>query len=474
MMLNREINRVLIGVLVAFSLIVLSSSYWTIAGPNTIYQRDDNPRLVEAERAIQRGNIVDRDDNFLAISEQDRSVKRLYPHSEASSMVGYSSLRYGVGGAEAAYNSLLRGDTLPSDLTTSLINDLLHRPQAGSHIKLTLNLHVQQTLAAALADQRGAAVVLEVPSGGILGLVSVPGYDPNTLDSDWEILVAAPEKPFFNRALQGNYQPGGLLETPLMAAAIVANQPLSAFTENATQPVRIGDVDLVCAASPSSDLTLTQAYAFACPYPFTELAATLGIEQITETFDLFHLAQPPTLPGFIPEPDSSDNQTLSGINIAPEDLRDAALGQGALTVTPLQMAVMAAAVINDGNAPRPFTLLSTRAPDAAEWTKDTITRPTIAYMTQQTARQIQDLMREGVANYGSAVNAARSGIDIGGHATLAFSGEETQAWFIGFATLDGGRSIAVAIVLENSLDPGLAADLGGDILEITHEALRLS
>jgi peptidoglycan glycosyltransferase len=151
---------------------------------------------------------------------------------------------------------------------------------------------------------------------------------------------------------------------------------------------------------------------------------------------------------------------------------DNALGQGELTVTPLDMAVMAAAIINDGNAPQPYTLLETRAPGNTVWNPVLATRPTTPFTTQNTARQLQDLMRNAVAN-GGALNAARPNMDIGGHATLAFSGDQSQAWFIGFATLEGQRAVAVAIVIENSRDPGLAADIGGTILEAAHQALRL-
>jgi cell division protein FtsI/penicillin-binding protein 2 len=94
-------------------------------------------------------------------------------------------------------------------------------------------------------------------------------------------------------------------------------------------------------------------------------------------------------------------------------------------------------------------------------------------MTVNTARQLQDLMRNAVAN-GAAQNAGRPDIDIAGHASLAYSGEGTQAWFVGFATLRGRQGVAVAIVLENSDDPGLAADIGGTALMAAQTALNSS
>jgi peptidoglycan glycosyltransferase len=469
MTLSQEINRLVLGILALFMLIALAAAYWAIAGPDTILRRDDNPRLVVAEAAIRRGDILDRSGEPLATSviQDNNQVIRQYPHPEASSLVGYSSLRYGVGGAEAAFNATLRGDNLPADVPDQVLADILHRPQIGSDIQLTLDLDVQQVMAQAMDGQTGATVVLSVPNGEVLGLLSLPTYDPNRLDVNWDVLVAAPQKPFFNRVLQGQYQPGSALQTPLMAAALVAGQSIDDMTPDATQPVQIDDLSVSCALRlPPLSLSLREAYAFACPLPFEHMARQLGVQPVEEVLELWHMNMPPTLEGFPAQPESITR-------IQEDTLLKNALGQGPITVTPLQMAVMAAAVVNDGNAPEPYVLMAIRTPDAAEWRPIQQTRPTIPYMTERTARQLQDLMRNTVAN-GAALNAARPGIDIGGHAALAYSGAETQSWFVGFATLPGGRGVAVAVVLENSDDPGLAADIGGAILSAAHQKLNQS
>ncbi len=464
---TREINRLLLGVLAGFAIVALAAAYWAIFGIDTILTREDNPRLFEAEAAILRGDIVDRADHLLATSTigEDGSVSRNYEYPETSSALGYYSLRYGTGGAEAAYNSILRGDN--RDFTTQL----LHRPQVGTDIKLTLDLGIQQQIAQALNGRVGAVVVMGVPNGEILGLVSLPTYNPNTLDADWEMLIEAPGKPFFNRALQANYQPGGTLQTLLMAAALLNRQPLETVIENATDTVQLANVDVSCAVRlPEMALTLRDAYAFACPKPFEELAETLDREKIQDTFVTFQLNRPPSLEGFVPQPATGASVTSFPL-ITTDNLVENALGQGNLTVTPLQMAVMAAAIINDGNAPQPYTLAATRAAESDAWIPVEAIRPTIPYANANTARQLQDLMRSAVAN-GAAFNAARPNIDIGGHATIAYSGDETQAWFVGFATIAGRQAISVAVVLENSNDPGLAADIGGTVLAAAHEALR--
>lgn len=466
---TREINRLLIGVLGGFAFVALAAAYWAIFGMDTILTREDNPRLFEAEAAILRGDIVDRSDHILVTStlEANGRVSRNYAYPETSSALGYYSLRYGTAGAEAAYNSLLRGDN--RDFTA----ELLHQRQVGADIKLTLDLGIQQQIAQALNGRVGAVVVLGVPRGEILGLVSLPTYNPNTLDADWEMLIEAPGKPFFNRALQAAYQPGGTLQTLLMAAALLDRQPLETVIDNATDAVQLANVDVTCAVRlPDMPLTLRDAYAFACPKPFETLAETIGREKIQDTFATFQLNRPPTLNGFVVQPGVEAPLTPFPF-ITVDNLIENALGQGNVTVTPLQMAVIAAAIINDGNAPQPYTLSATRAPESETWIPVEAVRPTVPYANANTARQLQDLMRNAVAN-GAAFNAARLNIDIGGHATIAYSGDETQAWFVGFATIAGRQAIAAAVVLENSNDPGLAADIGGTVLAAAHEALKLN
>lgn len=467
----RSLNRLAAGLLAAFALVALAAAYWAVIGPDTILRRADNPRLVEAEASIVRGDIVDRRGTVLATSvvgDGSQFPQRVYPHPETSSVTGYASLRYGVGGAEAAYNAVLRGDTLPEDVWGAISDELLHRPQRGSDVRLTLDLEVQQALAAALNGHSGAAVVLAVPSGAVLGLVSAPTFDPNTLEANWAALAADPGRPFFNRALQGAYQPGGVLQTPMLAAGLIAEQPLDQPLEGATAAVETAGVALTCAVRlPFATLTLSEAYDFACPEPFRRLALALGPEAVLATFEMFHFYNPPTLTDFAARARAA---AVPAPVVTADNLIEMALGQGDIVISPLAAAALAAAVVNDGNAPQPYLLADTRAPGAADWAAVRDVRPTLPYVTAMTARQLQDLMRSAVVQ-GAALNAARPGLDIGGHAALAYAGDGAQAWFVGFATLPGLRGLAVAVVLEDSRDPGLAADIGGQALAAAYRAL---
>lgn len=479
------------GLLMALGFVVLAATYWAVTGTDTILLREDNPRRVEDEAAIWRGSIFDRDDSLLAQTTvgTNNLLKRDYLRPEVFGLVGYYSLRYGTGGVEAAFDAALRGDDFAADLGRVFAQDVLHQAQHGADVRLTVDLAVQRAALMAMGDHTGAAVVLNA-SGEVLALVSLPAYNPNALDERWDALVSAPEQPFFNRALQGRYQPGGVLQTPLMTAALIAGHPVNDVVEQAGRTLTLenltvsgnadnngeGDVGsttesvtLRCATPPPSNrLTLTEAYAFACPGPFADLFQTLGAGAIEDTFDLFALEQPNVLPGFAAQPGTATQNapSVNDLDASDELSLSDALGQGELTVSPLDMAVLTASIISGGNAPEPYMLLATRALDQP-WIRDEQVHGSRPVMTAQVANQLQTMMRAATVS-GSARRAARADITIGGHVALAYSGDQEQTWFVGYALQGQNQGVALALVLEDFGDPDTAAEIGGKILEAAY------
>lgn len=199
-----------------FAALALMAGYWGAVSAQGLVARDDNPRRVEAEMAIARGPILDRDGNVLARSDvvaEDHNTpryRRVYPSIEAAPAVGYYSQRYGAGGVEGVADGALRGQR-------SALDALLHRPQVGAIVTTTIDLDLQQRLSTALHARgtlttiKGAAIALDWRTGEVLALTSAPSFDPNTLDADWERLRTDPNAPLVNRATQGLYQPGELL-----------------------------------------------------------------------------------------------------------------------------------------------------------------------------------------------------------------------------------------------------------------------
>lgn len=473
MSFTREINRLMLGLLIVFFIIIGSAGYWAIVGDESILLREDNPRLVEDEARIRRGHIYDRDEVLLAesILNSEGFLERTYYHPEMYSALGYFSLRYGTSGAEAAYNSYLRGENFSNELDNFVQQDLLHLPQQGLDIQLTLDADVQQTIVSQMGDYHGAAVVLSVPGGEVLGLVSLPTFDPNTLDEDWQVLVEAEDNPFFNRALQGQYQPGGMLQTPLMVAGILTQQPFDIVTADANRPILVEDMSLGCAVEPEMpDLTYAEAYAYGCPFPFSLLAREVTASSLQNIFDAFRLSSPPNLQGFVIEQNPSGDLTPEA---TPEfNLAEDIIGQGDLTVNPLGMASLVSAIMNNGNAPQPYALQAYRTSNEI-WQVNAEERASIPLLTSNSARRLRELMVNNI-QFGASVSASQPNLTIGGHTALAISGDEVQTWFIGFALLEDNRGAVIAIVLEDTDDSFEVARMAGVILESAANNLRES
>jgi cell division protein FtsW (lipid II flippase) len=211
------IRQVSLALLIAFAALASVSGYWAFARHDALRTRDDNPRLVEAEQRIQRGPIRDRQNAVLASSQADDSgIQQRTYLTPTVPAVGYYSLRHGVGGIEASYDSLLRG-LEDRGKGERFLDELLHRQPEGRGVALTLDAGLNQQLAAMMeghgdvqdplagVELTGTIIVLDVASGEILALVSRPTYDPNTLDADWEQLASDPDAPLLNRATQGLY-----------------------------------------------------------------------------------------------------------------------------------------------------------------------------------------------------------------------------------------------------------------------------
>jgi penicillin-binding protein A len=471
---TREINRMMVGFIVAFSVILLAATYYALVGGITLLPREDNPRLVEAEQSIVRGSIYDRNGALLArtTSDADGFAVREYFHPTTYSALGYYSYRYGVAGVEAAFDQTLRG----ADLPPTLEQVMLHQPTRGSDIRLTLDLTVQQRVANAMTPHAGAALVTTVPGGEVLALVSLPTYDPNTLDNDWETLVASPGKPFFNRALQGGYQPGTVLQLPIMADAITRGQPLNSQFPSGGAPVQLDDLTLSCVTRPPQlRLTLSDAFVYGCPGAFAQIAATLNPDKLQTAFTNYRLNAPPTLPEFFPVAEEAQQTPAPRPVALPDNLTEQAniLGQGELNLSPIAVNALTAAVANGGNTPPPHIIQAMRPPNAETWTAMRQHRTSTPYMTAQAARQLNTLLKTSSTD-GTASVIAWEEQDVYALAGIAYSGEGMLVWFTGYARYSGGRAVIVTVVLEDTDDTQTAALVGKEAFQAARAVLAVT
>lgn len=448
----KEIQTTVIGLLAAFFLVALAAGYWAVTGPDTILSREDNPRLVEAESSILRGRLYDRDMGLLARSLATESgvAERTYTEPAMNSVLGYYSLRYGVGGLEATYEALLSGTTLPDNWNSFVRESLLHEARIGYDVQLTLDLNIQQDIVAAMSDHTGAAVVISVPSGEVLSLVSLPTYDPNTLDTDWETLVEAEDNPFFNRVLQGQYQPGSTMQTLLLAAASLANVNLERQISDATQIITIDDLELSCLFTPPRDtLSLSESYGYVCPAPFVSVAEQLGEDTVYGYLDRISDRQTTLLQAFATTtPAEGSTPTATPETSEEPNLLEEVMGQGNRTVSPLTLSSMVAALLSNGSTRQPHTVLATRAPQTEDWQAYVVQSNPIPFFTEDTAIVLYNAMRTAFSRSPIAEMERPEGVEIGGHYGISHTGDGQVLWFVGFVRMPSTRSASIVIVLE--------------------------
>ncbi|MCS6834600.1 MAG: penicillin-binding transpeptidase domain-containing protein [Anaerolineae bacterium] len=436
----REIQRLALAFVLGFVTMGLVAAYWAVVERDSVLSRDDNPRRVQAEARLLRGALYDRHERLLVSSTTQangRALRRTW-HEAFYGTLGYASLRYGVGGLEAVYDPLLRGQALAETLAGRLERDLLHRPQRGFDLRLSLDLGLQERLATLMEGKRGAVVALNAQTGEMLALLSRPSYNPNTLDADWEALTVDTDNPFFNRVLQGRYQPGGALQTVHMLTALLRADDLAQVYEGAAQPVTLDDLRLSCALPAEREaLTLAEAYRLGCPAAFLQWSQFQPEQSLSQALQAFGLLSVPSIDGMnAASGPVSEASVLLGSSKSAE-----ILGQGRQTISPLALARLLMAARNEGSAPPIRLLLAIRPPDG-EWQLVEQLQAPQGFITRQAAEGLSALLRDNLASAGRAY--------WGGHVALANSGQQALGWFVGFVDRADWRVVLVAVLEEQA------------------------
>ena len=479
-----------------------------------------NPRPVTRSLKVQRGAIYDRNNTQLVGSEAAPTgfARRTYPVAQIadirafSSILGFTSPNYGQYGLEQQWDDYLNGTK--GQPLRAVQDEVLNRPHIGNNMQLTLDARLQAAVwdeVNRLAPGKAAsAIVFDPRSGAVLALVSVPGYDPQALTfdpfaDDWEAMGATiadywgqinadPQSPLINRPLNGRYAPGSVFKTVTAVSALmnpeVLEQPLLCPNEyrpdpnappviNAVGPParpQQASLESFIRQAFNNTVDLSGAYAFSCNTAFAELGVRLGEERLTATSRSFNFFPPREAPDYSPDftdlPAEASLLALRGTFLAsPLAVADTAFGQGQLLVTPMQMALVAGAIANDGVLPEPYLVERITDPEGAVAYQHAA-RPGLLQrrvMSSAVAAQMRELMRLGVTTgFGKA--AAVAGQTVGGKSGSAQAGAGddpnaiVHAWFIAIAPVEQPR-YAVAVMIEDGRDgAGLGAVTAGAVL----------
>jgi cell division protein FtsW (lipid II flippase) len=447
--LGQRIQSLAAFVLTLFLVVALTFFYWSVIRAGPLLARSDNPRPVELEHRVQRGRILDRNGVVLAESDGPTDdLERVYPLPDAGPAVGYYSARFGRAGMENSDDAILRGQTDSYWRTT--LSHLLHEPPIGGDVRMTLDADRQQTAADLMSGQRGALILLELTELGgnsvaeVRAMVSQPGYDPNRINEQFETLTTDGDTPLFNRATQALYQPGLILQ-PILAAAAVDSGLITLDTPvmDPHQPITLDGHVLRC-VTPRDEVagvyTWADMMAMRCPRPVLDLGEALGAATLDEIFARFGLKETPQLP--IP---------AESITSAVEDPAMAAIGQENLTVTPLQVA-LAMAVLVEGRLPAPRLVEGTRV-NGGEWSVE-------APPTSNAARPIiSPAVGEAVAG-AWPVDANVSEFSI---AALSGPAGSQNLWYVGMAPSSNPQYVVI-ILLEDVNSSTIAEHIGRRLL----------
>ncbi len=435
-----------------------------------------NQRVLLDEYSRQRGQIT-AGGQLLAYSLSTNGrfrYLRVYPEPFAYAPVtGFYSLRFSSSGLERAEDQILNG----SDerlFGKRLADFFTGRDPRGGNVDTTIVPRVQQAAWEALAQGcnggcKGSVVALEPSTGKVLALVSAPSYDPNLLSTHdteaqgrtWQELRDQPGSPLTNRAISERYPPGSTFKVITTAAALQAgmseNEQLTAAAQiplpNST--ATLGNYGgTPCGTAPTAPLR--EAFERSCNTAFVQLGIRIGGEALRSTADAFGFDSPPAaIPLQVAESTVGPMPDAAAVGMS-------SMGQKDVAVTPLQNAMIAAAIANAGVVMQPYLVDRLEGPDLADISTTTPQEQRRA-VSAQVAAKLTDLM-VGAEKF-TQQNGAIPGVQIASKTGTAEHGPDPRntpphAWYIAFAPVQNPK-VAVAVLVEN----------GGDRLSATGGAL---
>jgi peptidoglycan glycosyltransferase len=487
-----SIARVGLALAVAFAALAAGAGYWQVVRSAPLSAAPDNPAVQAAARKSPRGLIVDRDGTALAANRRDENDEtyRVYADPSMSSVLGYASRQFGASGLERAYDGELVGAIRP-DPVADLLKKFEEDPFDPQKLTLTLSLKLQRAAVRALGDDIGAVVMLDPRTGEILTLASTPTFDasditqPNTTAASaaFNRLREDPAHPLLPRATQGLYVPGSVFKivTALAALDSGAVNPATTFSQQPkaeesgllVSGFRIRDGHHSFTGSKALDFE--EATEVSCNIWYALAGLRTGGDRLAATAARLGFG------GQIPFDltTSASQLTNGGGNFGggfkdQVELANASYGQAETLVTPLQMALVAASVANDGVLMRPHLVSSLTGRKSGIRTVSP--ERLRAVVSAGVAGDVRDAMERAVeGQYGRLFTAGAKvpGVPTAGKsgtAELGGSGEP-HSWFIGFAPAND-PVVAIAVLVERGGRGGeRAAPLGGEMMQLALDTL---
>ena len=456
--MTKELKRVSLVVAAMFLSLFISASAIQALENETLADDPRNVRNLYESYKTLRGPIL-VDGKAIATSvESDNAYRylRVYEDQMYSAVTGYFSVFRGATGVEAALNSYLSGQS-SSQFFEKFNAVLSGNPVSGAAVELTIDPLMQQAAWDALGNLQGSVVALDPVTGNILAMVSkssfdaneIAGHDNQTVADNYARLEQDPTKPLMNKTISGDlYHPGSVFKLVVAAAALESGlytndstfqNPVSVQLPLSTAEV-FNSTERPC-GSGAATVSLIDAMSLSCNIPFVELGLALGQDRLRAQAELFGFGKELRVPMVVTPstfPPALDDAQLALSSFGQYDVR----------ATPLQMALVSAAIANGGVVMKPNLIESVISPNLS-----VIDAPRPGVLSQpitaSTAENIKLMMIESVKN-GVASNAELEGIEVAGKTGTAENGEGIRPtlWFTGFAPSVNPR-VVIAVVIED-------------------------
>lgn len=461
--MNRPIRRVSVFAMIMFGLMLINCTYLMVFQQDSLNAHDQNRRVRDAEFAQDRGAILVGTTEVAKTEPVDDRFKflRSYPEPELyAPITGFYSYDHARSGLEATYNTELAG-TDDSLFLRRIFDLLTNKTPTGASIETTINPAAQKAAFEGLGDMSGAVVAIDPKTGAILALATSPSYDPNGIAS--HDIAAAEEayqeaaedegRPMSNRAARETYPPGSVFK--LVTAAAGLESGLSAESKvDSPDTYRLPNTETDLPNQTNcggAEVTLTQALRTSCNTAFAKLGVDLGDDALREQADAFgfdarHLGDLSAAASRFPDEPDEAQTALS------------AIGQGDVAATPLQMAMVAAGIANDGVVMDPYLVSTVRAADLTA-VRTHEPKELSTAMSPENAQELQDMMVDVVQN-GTGSSAQIPGVEVGGKTGTAQwdLDKNPYAWFTAIAPADDTQ-VAVAVIVEDADIP--RSDIAG-------------
>jgi len=467
---NRQIRGLGIGLSVLFVALFLQLNWLQVVDAGNLNNHPGNSRAVVRDFVQPRGAIQTSDGTVIAVSTPTNDSferQRSYPEGALfGHLTGYFSFTYGTDGVERTYNDALTGRN--QKLSLDRLSDVLLKKERSANVTLSVSKALQQVASEALGQRKGAVVALDPRSGAMLAMADYPVGDPNPLAGHnqaevrdaWTALNDDPAKPLLPRSYRDRYFPGSSFKV------VTAATGLATGTATVTQPVypNLSQLDLPQGSPPLKNFggevcggTLPEALRVSCNTSFAQLGLDLGADKLEAGAQSFGFTKVPPID--LPFARPSTFPTTAELARDKPAQAKSAIGQQDVSATPLQMALVAAGIANDGVVMTPHVMAEVRDSEGRVVDKYE-PKPWTTAVSPEVAHTVRDMMI-GVVEGGTGTLAQIPGVTVAGKTGTAQTGRDTShTWFIAFAPAEDPK-IAVAVILEDQ--PNVNEATGGTL-----------